>query len=428
MRRFVGLTGMVASKHLCGDLDLSILGDHVRRDLHPLDDLDASGSDRIMLHVTHGDEPVNLRHTEPVQDVWHENLESRVRHARHLLCAVEILRGPVAAFLALAHVVDEVLCHLSQGAALLPEVNANSCSSPLGTLDALLDGVRQVRPASADVGAEHVAAIALIVHAAGELHGLVGDLLGVAPDVYCHATNERQEQLEVPPRQQLRIHGVGLLEDRLPQFVLRDAEALREARQVPHRLDGGLGHEALAVLGEHGGVGAQAAGLERLPALGQLDVRLRHGDRRADVVALLQPRREALGDNVPEGVDGHDLLRPVPGGEGPDAGHGGSHAQPRQVAVVKVLPDPCKGPVDGVAAGVRPDGVALVWMSAGCEDGSAQLWCGCAPIHDHGHWAIGAVVRRQRSGGIVDGLNLGDGGGVAVGGVLSQDPGDGLVV
>mmetsp|Transcript_65176 Transcript_65176/g.173780 ORF Transcript_65176/g.173780 Transcript_65176/m.173780 type:complete len:527 (-) Transcript_65176:281-1861(-) len=419
---------MVARKHLGSDLHLCILGNHVWWNLYSLHNLDARRHDRVMLHVAHGDEPVDLCDAQPVQDIGHEDLEAGVGHASHLLGAVEILGRLVTALLALTHVVDEVFCHLPKRSALFSEVYNDSCAASLSTLDALLDGLRQVRPACADVRAKHIAPVALVVHPARKLDGLVRDLLGVSPDVDRHPADGRQEQLHVHPRQQLRVHGVGLLEDGLAQRVLRNTEALCNAGEVPNWLNGRLCHKALPVLGQDGTVRLQPPGLERLPALRQLNVRLRHGDRGANVEALLEPGGEALRDDVPPGVDGHDALGVMPSGEGADAGHRRGHAQPRHVAVLDGAADPRQRSVDGVSAGVGPDGVALHGVPACGKHGAAKLRRGRAPLHDHWLRPKRAVVRGQRCDALVLLHHLGDIAGGAVLSVLAEDQGDRLVV
>mmetsp|Transcript_88801 Transcript_88801/g.274924 ORF Transcript_88801/g.274924 Transcript_88801/m.274924 type:complete len:393 (-) Transcript_88801:1140-2318(-) len=287
--------------------------------------------------------------------------------------------------------------------------------------------MRQVGPARADVRTKYVAAVALVVHPARELDGLIGDLLRVAPDVYRHATDGRQEELQVHAREQLGVHGVGLLEDGLAQLGLRHTEALRDAGQVPHGLDGGLCHKTLPVLRQHGAVRLQAPGLQCLPALGQLDVRLRHCDRRTDIVALVKPRPKALRDDVAVRVNRDNPLWVAPAGERPDASHGRGHTQPRHVAVLNVLADPGQGPVDGIAAGVGPDGVALVPVPACSKHRPPQFWRRRAPAHHHRLRPEGAIVRRERRDAVVRCLHLRDRAWVGVGGAVAEDPRDGLV-
>src|SRR5690606_3597252 len=65
----------------------------------------------------------------------------------------------------------------------------------LGGLDALLNGMRQVRSASADVGAEHVGSVALVVHTDSQWDGLVLDGGWVTPDVDGLSSNWWQEDL-----------------------------------------------------------------------------------------------------------------------------------------------------------------------------------------------------------------------------------------
>ena len=110
-----------------------------------------------------------------------------------------VLLRLVAALLALAHVVHQVLRDLSQSSPLLPEVDDDAGPAPLGRLDALLDGMGQVRSTRTDVAPKHVGAIALVVDAYRELHIFVFYFTGVAPDVGRHAADGRQEDLEVVP-------------------------------------------------------------------------------------------------------------------------------------------------------------------------------------------------------------------------------------
>src|SRR6185503_9911125 len=106
--------------------------------------------------------------------------ESRVLHAGNALGALEILRRRIAALLALACVVDQEFRDLAQRAAFLAVVDDDAEPAGLPGARALLDSVKQVGPAGANVGAEHVRAVALVVHAAGDLRSMIRQLLGVA--------------------------------------------------------------------------------------------------------------------------------------------------------------------------------------------------------------------------------------------------------
>ena len=68
-------------------------------------------------------------------------------------------------------------------AALLAVVDADTAATLLRRLDALLDGVREVRSTGTDVAPKHIAPVALVVDAHGQLHIFVFDLRRVAPDV-----------------------------------------------------------------------------------------------------------------------------------------------------------------------------------------------------------------------------------------------------
>mmetsp|Transcript_3601 Transcript_3601/g.10927 ORF Transcript_3601/g.10927 Transcript_3601/m.10927 type:complete len:215 (-) Transcript_3601:2485-3129(-) len=169
----VRLASVVPQKHLCRDFDLGVLGHHLWRDLDALVDADARLDDGVVLHVRHGDEAVDALDAQPVQHVGHQSLEPRVCDASDGLRAIEVLRGAITALLSFAHVVDQVFRHLAQSPALLAEVDDDSISAALRALDALFDGVRQVRAARANVAPEDVAAVALVVHAASQLHRFI---------------------------------------------------------------------------------------------------------------------------------------------------------------------------------------------------------------------------------------------------------------
>ena len=187
----------VAGRHLGVDLDPRVGRNQRVRNVHPLADLDARAGDGVVLHVAHRHQAVDLADAQPVQHVGHQLLEAHVLHAGHAFGAGEVLVGGVAAHLALAGVVDQELGHLAERAALLARVRHQADPAALRALDALLDRMRQVGPAGADVGAEHVGAVALVVHAGGELDLGVGQVARVAEDVDGLPADGRQEHLEV---------------------------------------------------------------------------------------------------------------------------------------------------------------------------------------------------------------------------------------
>ena len=224
---------------------------------------------RVVLHVAHRHQAIDARDAEPVQHVRHQLLEAHVLHAGDALGAREVGRGAVAALLALARVVDQELGDLAERAAFLAVVDDQADAAVLRGRDALLDAVRQVRPAGADVGAEHVGAVALVVHAAGELARRIGERGEIAEDVDGLAADRRQEHLEVGPGDQLREHAAGLLEQRAAQVALGDAEALGDAGQVPDRLDRGLGAATSPVAVSTRPSGSSSPEADRVLDLGQ---------------------------------------------------------------------------------------------------------------------------------------------------------------
>ena len=161
-----------------------------------------------------------------MQRVRHQLLEARVLHAGDAFGALEIGRGGVAALLALARVVDQELGDLAERAAFLAVVDDDAELALLRGAGAFLDAVDEIRPAGADVGAEHVGAVALVMHAAGELGARIGEPRHVAEQIDRGAADRRQEHAQVRPRHQFGEHAGGLLEQAPPQRRLGGAEAL----------------------------------------------------------------------------------------------------------------------------------------------------------------------------------------------------------
>ena len=120
-------------------------------------------------------------------------------------------------------------------------------ATQLRHLYANFDAVCEVGPAGADVGAEHVRAVALVVHASRQRDRGIRQIVRIAEHVNRLASDRRQKDLEVAARDELRVHAAGLLEQRATQVRFGDAEALRHPRQPPHRFDRGLGHDNRAI-------------------------------------------------------------------------------------------------------------------------------------------------------------------------------------
>ena len=245
--------------------------------------------DGVVLHVAHRDEPVDGAHAQPVQHVRHQLLEAHVLHAGHALGAGEVLLGAVAARLALARVVDEELRHLAQRASLLAEVDDEARAAGLGAADALLDGVGQVRAAGADVGAEDVRAVALVVHARGQRHGGIGEL---APRRRTRRRSGRRWAAGTPPgRRASPARGTSARSARTACGAARPP-CSRSACATPGRYHTGSSATLVTTAAPESRrmtpSGRRRPASMAPPDLGHVDVGLGDGDGRADVVALGQ--------------------------------------------------------------------------------------------------------------------------------------------
>ena len=113
--------------------------------------------------------------------------------------------GRVAADLALARVVDEELRDLAERPSLLAAVDDQSDAAPLGTEDALLDRVRQIRTAGADIGAEDVGTVAFVMDPAGQRDRGIRQMTGIAEHVERLPADRRKEDLQIAAGDQFRI-------------------------------------------------------------------------------------------------------------------------------------------------------------------------------------------------------------------------------
>ncbi len=172
--------------------------------------------------------------------------------------------------------------------------------------------MREIRPAGADVGAEHVGAVAFVVHTAGEGRVAVAELCRIAEAIDGRAADRRQEGFQVGARHQLRIHAAGVLVQARAQLGLADAEAPRDAGQVPDRIDRGLHHAHDAVRQNDVTVGADAAGIEGGADLRHVDMGARHRDGRADVDAARELVAKDFADAMAPRIERNDLVRVGP--------------------------------------------------------------------------------------------------------------------
>src|SRR6516225_5850234 len=292
--------------------------DQIVGDWNALDDLDALARQRVVFHVAHGDEAIDALETEPVDYIRHQLLETRILNARHTFGAFEILGCRIAAFLALAGVVDQEFGDFAKGTALFSIVDDDSQAAVLAGAGAFLDAVKQIGAAGADVGAEHVGAVAFVVHAARDPGAVIRQLGDVSEQIGRRPADRRQEHLQVGPRHQFRKHAGGLFEQLPAQIVFGGREPLRQARQIPDRVDRDLDHRDAAALVDHFVIMLEPPGFDRRLQLGEIKAGARDRDARADVDAFGDLGREVFSDQMSPRVQRNDALRIAPLREGSD--------------------------------------------------------------------------------------------------------------
>ena len=285
---------------------------------HAFDDFDALAGQRIVLHVAHGDEAVDSLQAEPVHHIRHQLLEPGVLHACDAFGALEILGRSIAAFLALACVVDQKLRDLAERAAFLAIVNDDAESAGLSGACAFLDAVDQIGTAGADVRAEHIRAIALVMHAAGYLGGVVRQFADVAEQIGRRAADRREKNLQIRPRHQFRKHARGLFEQLPAQIVFGGRKALGQARQIPYRVDRDFDHRDASVLVYELAVMLEPAGFDCRLQFGQIETGAGNGNARTDVDAFGDFLGEVFSGEMSPRIERDDLLRVGPLRKRPD--------------------------------------------------------------------------------------------------------------
>src|SRR5690606_4321010 len=126
----------------------------------------------------------------------------------------------IAALLPLAGVVDEELGDFAERASLLAVIGDDADAARLGLPDAFLDAVNEIRAAGADVRAEDVGTVALVMDAAGDPALRIAQARHIADDVNGDVADGRQEDAHVRPGHEFREHAAGLLEQSPPQLAL----------------------------------------------------------------------------------------------------------------------------------------------------------------------------------------------------------------
>ena len=208
----------------------------------------------------------------------------------------EIAVGGVAAGLSLAGVVDQELGDFPQSSPFLAVVDDDPDPALLRGLDADFDAVNEIRAARADVRAEDIRSVAFVVDAAGDHRAWICKTLDLAKEIHRRAADRRQQDLEVGTGDQLGKHASCLLEQGTTEVRLGYPEARRYARQVPNRIDRGLGDAYLTAVEEHLSVGPE-------PALNQGRTKLRRGQPRLcdrDCRTHVDAGADMFGEDLPD--------------------------------------------------------------------------------------------------------------------------------
>ena len=173
--------------------------------------------------------------------------------------------------------------------------------------------------------------------------------------------------MHVRARDQFGEHAGGLFKQRAAQRRLRAAEALGNAGQIPHRVDGDLGDRDAAVGVHEVAVGFEPAGRNRALHFMQVEPRLGDGDGRANVDAFGDFFLERVRRQMPPRIERHDPARLAPLRERADA-HG-------RMGVGEVGPadriESAGGnrerPIERVGAAMAADGVAIALAATPCR-------------------------------------------------------------
>lgn len=135
--------------HLGIDFHSAISGDEFIWNLIPLSDRNPTTNDRIILHVTHRDQIVDMLDPQKVEYIWHKCLVSRIFHTRYTLGIVEVLGGRIPS--SLTSIVYHIFDHLAQRSSFFLEVYYDSYATSLGAFNSFADPKDEVWSTSANV-------------------------------------------------------------------------------------------------------------------------------------------------------------------------------------------------------------------------------------------------------------------------------------
>src|SRR5438477_632155 len=139
-----------------------------------------------------------------MNDIGHQLLKSRILHPGDALCAREVRCGLISARLTLTCVIYQKFRDLTERPPLLAVIDDQSGATCLRRPDAFLNAVSQIGATGADVGAENVRAVTLVVDPTSQWTRRITDGGRVTKDIQSGASDRRQENMQVAPCHQLR--------------------------------------------------------------------------------------------------------------------------------------------------------------------------------------------------------------------------------
>lgn len=165
--------------------------------LIPLPDRNPTANDRVILHVTHRDQVVDMLDTQKVEYIRHKCLVSRIFYPGYTLGVVKVLCGGITS--SLTSIVHHVLDHLAERPSFLLEVYYDSYATSLGAFDSFANPKDEIWSASTNVRTKDIRAGARVVWAAGDFSVGILEFGRVTHDVDGHTPDGREESLDIRP-------------------------------------------------------------------------------------------------------------------------------------------------------------------------------------------------------------------------------------
>ena len=233
------------------------------------------------------------------------------------------------------------------------------------------------------------------MHAAGDPGAWIGEPSDVAEQIDGDTADRRQEYAQIGPRHKFGEHSGGLIEQVSAQRSLCGAEALRNSRQIPDRIDRDLDHRDAAVGMDGMAVGLQPSGGQRVADFDQVEPRPGDGDTRADVEAFGDLRLEHVRDQMSPRVERDDLLRLGPLRERSDGGGGMGVGQVGPADRVERARRNRERAIERIGAAVGADHIALPELRHGADDRPALARRRRPPMDREAHFCPRVGMRGE---------------------------------